>query len=105
MKRLILVTSTIGAILLFLLASAGTNTSLFSRHYPILLGLNILLALGLAVMVGIQVKRLVQEYRRRQFGSRLKLKLIAMFVLLAIGPGTIIYLVSMQFAVRSIESW
>ena len=105
MKRLILVTSTIGAILLFLLASAGTNTTLFTRHYPILLGLNILLALGLAVMVGIQVKRLVQEYRRRQFGSRLKLKLIAMFVLLAIGPGTIIYLVSMQFAVRSIESW
>jgi nitrogen fixation/metabolism regulation signal transduction histidine kinase len=105
MKRLLVITSAVGAILLFLLASAGANTSLFAHNYSILLGLNIVLALGLAVLVGIQLNRLREEYLHRVFGSRLKLKLIGMFLLLAVGPGTVIYLVSMQFAVRSIESW
>ncbi|GAB2898269.1 ATP-binding protein [Uliginosibacterium flavum] len=105
MKRLILVVSAIGTILLFLLASAGANTSLFSHNYPLLLGLNVLLALGLAVLVGIQLHTLWREYRQRKFGSRLKLKLIGMFMLLAVLPGTLIYAVSVQFAVRSIESW
>ncbi|MBS1209826.1 MAG: sensor histidine kinase [Proteobacteria bacterium] len=105
MKRLIIVISALGAILLFLLASAGANTSLFSHNYPLLLGLNVLLALGLAVLVGVQLRTLWREYRQRQFGSRLKLKLIGMFVLLAVVPGALIYAVSVQFAVRSIESW
>lgn len=105
MKRLIVVISALGAILLFLLASAGANTSLFSHNYPLLLGLNVLLALALAVLVGIQLQTLWREYRQRQFGSRLKLKLIGMFVLLAVVPGTLIYGVSVQFAVHSIESW
>ena len=105
MKRLLIITSAIGAILLFLLASAGANTSLFAHNYSILLGLNIVLAVALAVLVGIQLNRLREEYLHRVFGSRLKLKLIGMFLLLAVGPGTVIYLVSVQFAVRSIESW
>jgi nitrogen fixation/metabolism regulation signal transduction histidine kinase len=105
MRRLVIITSALGAILLFLLASAGANTTLFAHNYPLLLGANGLLALALAVLVGIQVRVLWREYRERQFGSRLKLKLMAMFVLLAVVPGSIIYLVSVQFAVRSIESW
>lgn len=105
MRRLVIITSALGAILLFLLASAGANTSLFAHNYPLLLGANGLLALALAILVGVQVRVLWREYRERQFGSRLKLKLMAMFVLLAVVPGSIIYLVSVQFAVRSIESW
>jgi nitrogen fixation/metabolism regulation signal transduction histidine kinase len=104
MKRLILIALAAAAILLFLLASAGANSSLFAHNYRLLVGLNILLAIGLALLVGIQLRTLWQEYRRRQFGSRLKLKLIGMFVLLAIGPGALIYAVSVQFAVHSIES-
>jgi nitrogen fixation/metabolism regulation signal transduction histidine kinase len=105
MKRLILICSAVGTILLFLLASAGGKTSLFEHNYPLLLSLNVLLAVGMAVLVGIQLQTLWREYRQRQFGSRLKLKLIIMFVLLAVAPGTLIYAVSVQFAVRSIESW
>jgi len=105
MKRLILIASALGTILLFLLASAGGKTSLFEHNYPLLLSLNLLLAVGLAALVGIQLQTLWREYRQRQFGSRLKLKLIVMFVLLAVAPGSLIYAVSVQFAVRSIESW
>ncbi|PAS98660.1 MAG: PAS domain-containing sensor histidine kinase [Candidatus Dactylopiibacterium carminicum] len=105
MKRLLVIVLALGAILLFLLASAGANTSLFARHYPLLLGLNFALALALAVLVGIQLRGLWREYKLRQFGSRLKLKLMGMFLLLAILPGSLIYLISVQFAVHSIESW
>lgn len=105
MKRLLVITLALGAILLFLLASAGANTSLFARHYPLLLGLNVAIAIALAVLVGIQLRSLWREYRLRQFGSRLKLKLMGMFLLLAIVPGSLIYLISVQFAVHSIESW
>ena len=37
MKTLIIIASSFGGILLFLLASASANTALFARHYPWLL--------------------------------------------------------------------
>ena len=104
-RRLLIVVLALGAILLFLLASAGANSSLFAHNYPLLLGLNIGLALALAILVSLQFHTLWVEYRARQFGSRLKLKLIGMFLVLAIVPGSLIYLISVQFAVRSIDSW
>ncbi|MEC5398496.1 sensor histidine kinase [Uliginosibacterium sp. H1] len=105
MRGLVIITLAVAAVLLFLLASAGANTSLFARHYPWLLGANVLIGLSMATLVGLQFRRLLAEYRQRQFGSRLKLKLIGMFVVLAVLPGTVIYGVSVQFAVRAIESW
>lgn len=105
MKRLLVVILSLGTILLFLLASASANSSLFAHNYPLLLGLNIVLSVALAGLVGLQLRTLWREYRQRQFGSRLKLKLIGMFMALAIGPGALIYVISVQFAVRSIESW
>lgn len=105
MRRLILIISAFGAILLFLLASAGTQNTLFAQNYRLLMGLNGAIALALLVLVAIQLRSLWREYRQRQFGSRLKLKLMGVFLILAIVPGSIIYLVSVQFAVRSIEPW
>jgi nitrogen fixation/metabolism regulation signal transduction histidine kinase len=104
-RRLVILTTVLGAILLFMLASAGSSTSLFAHNYQILLAANSLVALALFILVGVQLRTLWHEYHQRQFGSRLKLKLIAMFVLLSVLPGTIIYLVSVQFAVQSVESW
>lgn len=105
MRRLILIVSAFGAILLFLLASAGTQSALFAENYRLLMALNGAIALALLVLVIIQLRSLWREYRQRQFGSRLKLKLMGVFLVLAIVPGSIIYLVSVQFAVRSIEPW
>ena len=34
----------LGTVLLFLLAAASANTSLFAEHYPLLLGLNAVVA-------------------------------------------------------------
>ena len=49
--------------------------------------------------------RLAVRWRQRQFGSRLLLKLAAIFGLVGVVPGLLIYVVSYQFVSRSIESW
>lgn len=105
MKTLVIIAATLGAILLFLLAGATANTTLFAEHYPLLIGLNLSIATALVVLVGFQLRNLWREYRSRQFGSRLKLRLMGLFALMAILPGLLIYGVSVQFALRSIESW
>jgi nitrogen fixation/metabolism regulation signal transduction histidine kinase len=94
-----------GAILLFLLATASADTQMFARHYPLLLGVNAMAAVALLMLVSIQLWRLWHEYRARVFGSRLKYRLVVMLALMALLPGALVYGVSMQFAVKSIDSW
>jgi len=64
MKRIALVIlAAIAAISLFLLTSASANTDLFAGAYPFLLALNGAVAVGLAALVGIQLRRLWRDYR------------------------------------------
>jgi len=101
----LIVCAAIAGILLFLLATASANTPLFARNYTLLLALNGVIALILAGLVFVQLRSLWREYRARSFGSRLKLRLMAIFAAMAIVPGVLVYAVSLQFAVKSIESW
>ena len=105
MKTLIIIASSIGAILLFVLASASANTALFAKHYPWLLGLNAVVAVALLALVVWQVRLLWQEHRAKVFGSRLKLRLMAVFGMMAVLPGVLIYAVSVQFVTKSIDTW
>ncbi|GAA4425189.1 sensor histidine kinase [Acidovorax lacteus] len=95
----------IGLVLLFLLTLATNNRALYERNYGWLFGVNVLVAgLLLAVLVWIGV-RLLMRLRRGRFGSRLLVKLAAIFALVGLVPGVLIYVVSYQFVTRSIESW
>ena len=105
MKIALAVIAALGAILLFLLASASANTALFAEHYPWLLAINGAAAVALLVLVGLQLRRLRRDYRSGVFGSRLKSRLLLMLSLMAVLPGALVYAVSMQFAVKSIDSW
>ena len=105
MKLLLVIGGTVAAIGLFLLASASADTTLFARHYPLLLALNAALAALLAALVAYQLIVLARRYRAGVFGARLTLRLLARFALLAVVPGLIVYAVSVQFLTRSIESW
>ena len=105
MRVAILLTLGLGAILLFLLAGASANSPLFAKHYAWLLGANAVIAVGLLGLVGTRLLRLRREYRAGVFGSRLKVRLLLMLALMALLPGALVYSVSMQFAVKSIESW
>ncbi|MBS0308552.1 MAG: HAMP domain-containing protein [Proteobacteria bacterium] len=94
-----------GSILLFLLASAAENSTLFSRHYSWLLGLNVAVAVALLGLLALLLSRLYRRWRRGLFGSRIMARLVLLFALVGILPGILIYLVSVQFVSRSIESW
>ena len=105
MRVLLLIGAALAGVLLFLLATASANTALFARHYSLLLGLNAALAALLAGLVVWQLVLLVRKYREREFGSRLRLRLLVMLGLMALVPGALVYFVSVQFLARSIESW
>ncbi len=101
----VMLVSLIGVTLLFLLASASANSDLFARHYPLLLGLNAAVVAALLGLVVVQLRSLLREYRQGVFGARLKSRLLLMLALMAVLPGALVYGVSLQFAVNSIESW
>jgi len=96
----------IGGILWFLLLMAtAADTVVFSRNYPLLIALNVMLALGMVALVGWQLRSLWRDYKAQVFGARLKLRLMLMFGVIAVLPGALVYGVSVQFMTRSIESW
>ena len=100
------IAATLGAILWFLLLmSTAADTAIFTRHYPLLIGLNVILALAMLSLVSWQLRSLWRDYRAQVFGARLKLRLMMMFGIVAVLPGTLVYGVSVQFVTRSIESW
>ena len=105
MKLLLIIGGAIAAIGLFLLATASRETPLLARHYSLLFGLNAVLSVVLATLLGVQLAVLVRRYRARVFGTRLTLRLLLRFAALAVLPGLIVYAVSVQFLTRSIESW
>jgi nitrogen fixation/metabolism regulation signal transduction histidine kinase len=99
------VIAAIGIVLLFLLTQATNNRELYERNYGRLFIINIVVA-GMLLLVLIWVAvRLISRVRRGKFGSRLLVKLAAIFALVGFLPGVLIYVVSYQFVSRSIESW
>ncbi|MDB5872337.1 MAG: multi-sensor signal transduction histidine kinase, partial [Ramlibacter sp.] len=95
----------IGIVLMFLLTQATGNRELYERNYGRLFVLNMVVA-GVLLLVIIWVAvRLASRLRRGKFGSRLLVKLAAIFALVGFLPGVLIYVVSYQFVSRSIESW
>jgi len=95
----------IGIVLMFLLTQATNNRELYERNYGRLFALNMVVAgVLLAVILWVFV-RLASRLRRGKFGSRLLVKLAAIFALVGLVPGVLIYVVSYQFVSRSIESW
>ncbi len=95
----------LGLVLLFLLTQATGNRELYERNYVLLFGLNVAVAALLLLVISWIVLRLILRLRKGKFGSRLLVKLAAIFALVGLLPGMMIYVVSYQFVSRSIESW
>ncbi len=95
----------VGLVLLFLLAQATNNRELYERNYARLFVINVVVATLLLAVIGWIMVRLFLRVRRGRFGSRLLVKLAAIFALVGLAPGLLIYVVSYQFVSRSIESW
>jgi nitrogen fixation/metabolism regulation signal transduction histidine kinase len=105
MKYVVFVSAVLGAILLYLLSHASANTALSGQNYTLLLGLNIALAVFFIILIALQLWKLYRQIHAQVIGSRLTLRLLGMFALMALIPGVIVYAVSVNFLTRSIESW
>ena len=95
----------IGTVLLYMLLQATNNRDLYERNYALLFSINVAVAGGLLLAILWVTFRLLVRLRQRRFGSRLLVKLAAIFALVGLVPGLLIYVVSYQFVSRSIETW
>jgi len=105
MRYLLIVAIALGLVAIFLLATVSANNNLFNDYYTALLNTNIGITSLLAVMVLFQVFSLKQRLKNKIFGSKLTLRFVVLFGLMAILPGALIYGVSVKFVSRSIDSW
>jgi nitrogen fixation/metabolism regulation signal transduction histidine kinase len=94
-----------GLVLVFLLSLATNSRGLYEQHYVWLFWVNVVVAALLVLVIAAAGVRLLLRVRRGKFGSRLLLRLAAVFAMVGVVPGLLIYTVSYQFVSRSIESW
>src|SRR5204862_8040669 len=97
MRWLLLVLACLGAISLFLLATASANTELFAKSIDTLLVVNGVLGALLMTVVGAQLWQLWRKRRSGVFGSRLAVRLVLVFALVAVLPGALVYAGSVLF--------
>lgn len=95
----------VGGALIALLSLAAANTALFAENFPLLLFLNAGAVVALLLLIGYQILLLRRRIRAGLFGAKLTARLTRMFALMALGPGLVVYAVSVQFLIKSIESW
>ncbi len=105
LSALLMMAALCALLLLALLALAAANTEFFDRYYSWLYQANAAVALILMLIVGGLAAAIVARLRQGRFGTRLLAKLAVFFTLVGVLPGSMIYLVSLQFVARSIESW
>ena len=102
---LVLLWAAIGAGALLLLAKSVQNSGEFSRLQPWILLLNIIGVIALITLLARKITQLVRAYRAHVPGSRLTARTVAIFGALVVAPLLIVYLFSLQFLNRGIDSW
>ncbi len=90
---------------LYLMSDASQNAARFGQLYIGLLLLNSIFLLSLVVIISINLFEFVRQVVAKQPGSRLTMRLVLMFVVLALTPAAIVYAFSVQLLDRGIDSW
>ena len=88
-----------------LLSRAAGNDELFGDFYSALILLNVIGIGLLALMSAFQIWRLIGQFRARVLGSRLTLRFVGTFAVLALIPLAVVYYFAVQFLSRGIDSW
>ncbi len=105
MIYLVAVSLLLGSALIGMLVLAADNTAFFTGNLSLLLGVTAAAAIGLIALIGYQAYILIRRIRSGVFGSRLTARFFLIISLMALVPGMVVYGVSVQFLIRSIESW
>ena len=104
-SALLVLWTAIGAGSLFLLAKSAQNSAQFIRLQPWILLINVVGVIALSILVARKIWQLVREYRAHVPGSRLTARTVGTFGALVIAPLLIVYLFSLEFLNRGIDSW
>jgi nitrogen fixation/metabolism regulation signal transduction histidine kinase len=94
-----------GLAALMLLAASVENSALFSRWQPWILLLTILGVIALMALLARKLWQLYRDFRDHAPGSRLTVRTVLMFGGLVVAPLIIVYLFSLDFINRGIDSW
>ncbi len=94
-----------GVAALVLLAASVENSVLFSHWQPWILLLNICGVVALMALLARKLWQLYRDFRDHVPGSRLTVRTVVMFGTLVIAPLIIVYLFSLDFINRGIDSW
>ncbi|MBK6659347.1 MAG: HAMP domain-containing protein [Proteobacteria bacterium] len=90
---------------LVLMSAAMQNSARFGALYSVLLLSNTAGLLAFVGLISINVRRLARQLRAREAGARLTLRMLVIFVALAVLPVTVLYSFSLDFLKRGIDSW
>src|ERR1700761_6018725 len=94
-----------GAFALLLLARSVEDSARFSRVQPWILLINIFGVLILMLLLTRKLWQLYRDFRDHVPGSRLTARTVIVFGSLVIAPLVIVYLFSLDFINRGIDSW
>jgi len=90
---------------LLMMSDALKDSSQFSRLYS---GLLVFITVGLIALVSLiflNLRHLIQQRRNQVPGTRMIVRMIAMFTALSVTPVLIVYLFSLDFLHRGVDSW
>jgi nitrogen fixation/metabolism regulation signal transduction histidine kinase len=90
---------------LHLMSSAVQNSAELSRYFVPLLVINLA---GMVVLIGLITYnsiRLIRQYLRHSAGSRLTLRMVAIFIFISLTPVGVVYFYSFSFLQGGIDSW
>ncbi|MBD3671296.1 MAG: HAMP domain-containing protein [Gammaproteobacteria bacterium] len=90
---------------LYLMSGATEGSATFSQLYIILLVVNVVALIILLALIAAKLYRLLRQYRDNVPGSRMTMRLVAVFMMLSIVPVTVVYNFSLDFLHRGIDSW
>jgi len=90
---------------LFLLSRTAQNSEDFESLHIVILLINIAGVLALFVLSVGSLARLLRDYRNNVPGSRLKARMVGMFVGLAVLPLLVVFYFSIQFINSGIDTW
>jgi PAS domain S-box-containing protein len=102
---LLLLWTAIGAGALLLLLKSVQNSAEFGRLQPAVLLLNVIGVIALVTLLARKLWQLFREYRDHVPGSRLIARTVLIFGALVVAPLLIVYLSSLEFLNRGIDSW
>jgi PAS domain S-box-containing protein len=90
---------------LHMMSSAVQNSAALTDWFMPLLVFTVGGLLLLMGLISVNLFRMLRDYRRRVAGSRLSVRLVMIFTLLAVVPASLVYYYSLQFLLRGIDSW